>query len=292
MHNAKLGTSETIRLLNTSSKGNNKKLNEGASPPYNRAYGRGHLKFIQWLSGLIDGDGCFLISKAGYASLEITVDIPPHRGGISTPAGVDIRDERALRLIQHHYSGSVKYRVNNTSIRYRLHNKLGLITLINDINGEIRNPIRLIQLAKICNLYNIILKDTKPLTKNNAWLSGFFDADGTITINSTNNQLSISIGQKDPELLHLIASLFNGYVYPDNGKYKSYKWYITDRDNILLLLDYFKSNPSKTLKNNRIHLISKYYSLKDMKAYRADNNSLLYRKWEDLLNKWGGFAPL
>jgi hypothetical protein len=30
-------------------------------------------KFKQWLAGLIDGNGCFLLSKKGYASLEITM---------------------------------------------------------------------------------------------------------------------------------------------------------------------------------------------------------------------------
>lgn len=30
--------------------------------------------FKEWLAGLIDGDGCFLLSKKGYASLEITVE--------------------------------------------------------------------------------------------------------------------------------------------------------------------------------------------------------------------------
>lgn len=32
-----------------------------------------NLKKYQWIAGLIDGDGCFLISSKGYASLEITV---------------------------------------------------------------------------------------------------------------------------------------------------------------------------------------------------------------------------
>ena len=31
--------------------------------------------FNQWLAGLIDGDGCFLLSKKGYASLEIVMEI-------------------------------------------------------------------------------------------------------------------------------------------------------------------------------------------------------------------------
>ena|SRR4051794_13838423 len=31
--------------------------------------------FNQWLAGLIDGDGCFQLSKKGYASLEIVMEI-------------------------------------------------------------------------------------------------------------------------------------------------------------------------------------------------------------------------
>jgi hypothetical protein len=33
-----------------------------------------NIVFKEWLAGLIDGDGCFLLSKKGYASLEITVE--------------------------------------------------------------------------------------------------------------------------------------------------------------------------------------------------------------------------
>ena len=32
-------------------------------------------KFNEWLAGLIDGDGCFQLSKKGYASLEITMEL-------------------------------------------------------------------------------------------------------------------------------------------------------------------------------------------------------------------------
>ena len=36
-----------------------------------------------------------------------------------------------------------------------MNNKQGLLNLIKTINGEIRNPIRLLKLNKICNKYNI-----------------------------------------------------------------------------------------------------------------------------------------
>lgn len=70
------------------------------------------LSFNQWLAGLIDGDGCFLLNKKGYASLEITVDL---------------RDQNALYLIKDSYGGSIKLRSNSKSIRYRLHDKTGLL---------------------------------------------------------------------------------------------------------------------------------------------------------------------
>jgi len=51
--------------------------------------------FNQWLAGLIDGDGCFQLSKKGYASLEITVET---------------RDKHCLYQIKHKFGGSIKLR--------------------------------------------------------------------------------------------------------------------------------------------------------------------------------------
>ena len=93
------------------------------------------------MAGVIDGDGCFLLSKKGYASLEITIQL---------------RDVRCLNLIKQNFGGSIKVRANQNHIRYRLHNKQGLLKLISGINGLIRNPIRMLQLAKICEKYNIL----------------------------------------------------------------------------------------------------------------------------------------
>lgn len=42
-------------------------------------------RFYEWLAGIIDGDGCFLLSKKGYASLEITTQL---------------RDKKCLYLIK------------------------------------------------------------------------------------------------------------------------------------------------------------------------------------------------
>ena len=232
------------------------------------------LKFKQWLAGLIDGDGCFLLSKKGYASLEITMDI---------------RDERALQAVKNVYGGSIKLRSGVSALRYRLHSKKSLLGLINDVNGLIRNPVRLIQLNYICVNYAIALKYPEKLTLDNGWFSGFFDADGTVTIKSTNWQLSISASQKTSELLTPLVELFGGYVYIDRGGQGSFKWYVTKKEDILNLIEYFKKYPSRSAKNNRLHLIPKIYEFKAMKAHIAPSESLLAKSWNILINKWKNY---
>lgn len=258
-----VGTSEAIRLLNIRLIHNLNNSDIHASP-----------WFKQWLAGLIDGDGCFLLSKKGYASLEITMGI---------------RDERALQAVKNVYGGSIKLRSGLSALRYRLHNKEGLLNIIKDVNGYIRNPIRLIQLNYICVKYNLTLNYPEKLTRDNGWLSGFFDADGTITINSCNWQLSISAGQKTYEILTPLVELFGGYVYIDRGGHGSFKWYLTKKEDILNLIEYFKKYPSRSAKKNRLQLVPKFYELKNMKAHIAPSNSLLFKSWNIFINKWNNY---
>ena len=160
------------------------------------------------MAGLIDGDGCFQLSKKGYASLEITMDI---------------RDSHCLYQIKQKFGGSIKLRSGAKAVRYRLHHKSGLLSLISAVNGLIRHPNRMVQLKRICDAYKILFIYPEPLTFSNGWLAGFFDGDGTITINGLNNQLSISIGQKTPYLLEPLVALYGGNVYIDRGSHRSFK---------------------------------------------------------------------
>ncbi len=119
-------------------------------------------KFNEWLAGLIDGDGCFLLSQKGYGSLEITVDIC---------------DSYCLYVIKNQYGGSLKLRSGSKSVRYRLHHKEGLLKLLNNLNGLIRHSNRLLQYNKLCFKYNIFVLPMVDLVFDSSWMSGFFDAD-------------------------------------------------------------------------------------------------------------------
>ena len=257
--NSRVGTSEAIRLLNLDTKLNS------------------NVKWKEWLAGLIDGDGSFLLTKKGYASLEITMDI---------------RDEHALQIIKNVYGGSIKLRSGAKALRYRLHHKSGLLNLIKDVNGNIRNSNRLVQLNKICHKYELHLIYPEKLIYNSGWFSGFFDADGSITINKLNTQLSVSVSQKNFELLQPLIELYGGNVYIDRGSSQSFKWYISKREDILNIVEYFKIYPSRSEKIKRLHLIPKYYELKDLKAHKALPGTFLEKSWKIFNTKWLKYEDL
>jgi hypothetical protein len=247
----RVGSSETLRSLSLDTKS--------------------ELHWNQWLAGIIDGDGCLLVSKSGYPSCEITMGI---------------EDEHALLIIKQKLGGSVKLRTGANALRYRLHNKAGMIDLVTRINGHVRNNVRLKQLESVCLNLNITMLQPTELTKFNGWFSGFFDADGTVTYSMKNGypQLAITVTNKYEENVKYFASVFGGKVYFDKGGYGSYKWFIQSQKDIEIFVDYTKNFPSRSHKNPRLFLIPKYYELKKLKAYKQD--SALFKTWIRFNASW------
>lgn len=103
-----------------------------------------------------------------------------------------------MYLIKQKFGGSIKIRsgIDTKCLRYRLHHKEGLLKLIGAVNGLIRNPIRIAQLAKICDKYSIEIIYPNELVYDNGWLSGFIDSDGSIYYNLQSLQLFITASQK------------------------------------------------------------------------------------------------
>jgi len=215
------------------------------------------IKFNQWLAGLIDGDGCFLLSKKGYASLEIVAHI---------------RDKNCLYQIKQKFGGAIKLRTNLNHLRYRMHHKQGMLDIINAVNGEIRNPIRLLQLSKICDKYDIPVIQSAPLTYDNGWFSGFFDSDGSIYLNLSSSQMLITAGQKNRYLLDNLCELYGGSIYIEKT---SFKWIVFKKSDIIKLIEYFRSNPCRSAKLNRINAISKYLELRSLKAHLSEDSTIL-----------------
>ena len=83
-----------------------------------------------------------------------------------------------------------------------------------------------------------------------------------------------------------MIELYGGNVYIDNGNTKSFKWYITKKEVVLKLIDYFTKHPSRSAKNNRLHLVPKFYELKNLKAHNASPETFLAKSWEIFIKKW------
>lgn len=232
-------------------------------------------RFYEWLAGYIDGDGCFLLSKKGYASLEIVTQL---------------RDKKCLYLIKQKFGGSVKLYSGNNYLRYRLHHKEGLLNLIDKVNGLLQNPIRILQLGKICEKYNLKLKDPKPLTYYNGWFSGFFDTDGSIYLNDARGQIFITATQKNRFILDILVELYGGTIYP-MVKEGAFKWICFKKKEVLSLVNnYFKINPCRSEKMIRINMVNKFYELRKLHAHNGSVNSVLGKAWKHYLVKWNSIV--
>lgn len=109
-------------------------------------------RFNEWLGGLIDGDGCFLLSKKGYGSLEVVTEL---------------RDQNALYQVKQKFGGAVKHRAGDNHLRYRLHNRPGLIRLAAAVGTQLRNPTRVHQLNRLAAHYGFPLEYASPLAYRN-----------------------------------------------------------------------------------------------------------------------------
>ena len=227
------------------------------------------LAFKEWLAGLIDGDGYFLLSKNGYNSCEITMHT---------------RDKKVLYLVQHMYGGSVKQISNAFAFKYKLRNRAGLIALIKDVNGLIRNPIRLLQMNKLCVKFNIELKCSNNLTFNNGWLSGFIDSDGSIYYNEASGQVFIGISQKNKYLLEPLINIYGGRVDISSPKTEAFKYVIYRKGELFNLIDnYFNKYPLRTEKLKRVNLIKQFYLVR---LSKKNQDIVKFNEWIKFKDRW------
>ena len=233
-------------------------------------YNNNEIPFFQWIAGLIDADGSFNYTKKGFASLKIVMDI---------------NDKSALYEIKHKYGGSIKHIAGFNTLKYKLQDKKSLINLINDINGLIRNPIRILQLNKICVKYNILLKEPLPLIYNNGWFSGFIDGDGSIYIDEKSDQLIISVTQRNKYLLDPLIKLYGGRINIISYK-EAFQYTIYRKKEVLKLIDnYFKKYPLRSSKIHRLNLIKNFYLCRNYKC--LDINQLdKFNEWIKFKNQW------
>ena len=233
--------------------------------------------FCEWFSGIIDGDGCFLVSKKGYTSLEVTMGA---------------EDLPLLQFIKTKFGGSIKMRSNANAYRYRMHNKEGMLKIIACVNGHIRHSTRLHQLHRICTYLQVSCQLPSPLDKQSHWFAGFFDAEGTIllAVKRERPELTLRVTNRLIQDIQWYKDIFGGSIYFDRSQNGYYSWSIQSREAILEFLVYFKSHPFRSQKAKRLFLIHEYFNLYDRKAFPA--TSPHYKEWVLFMDKWNQKIPI
>jgi hypothetical protein len=203
-----------------------------------------------------------------------------------------------------------------------LHNKKGLTELLHAINGNIRNSIRQQQLKSVLNLYNIKYVEPHAFFWYDGYASGLLDSDGSVSLSVKkhasrikNNpeqkgtlgkiqrlqhakavQLSIKITQKYKKNVDFLTKPFSnpilnsdkpfGYIVFDKSQNGYYSWTISSKTDITVFLYYILKSPCYSKKAHRLRLIQVFYELYEQKAYLAQEETYLKRRWNNFANNW------
>jgi len=254
------------------------------------------ISWNQWLAGLIDGDGYLAIQKSNNVAVcEITMPL---------------EDEKVLQQIKQKLGGSITLRSGAKAVRYRLCHQIGIKNLILRINGSIRNTVRIPQFKTLCNKFNVAYLESKPLTLDNGYIAGFFDADGTIYIginkaspknsiipgtqgkiirlqNSRgHNQLRIEISNKYKENLIMFKKAFNSGSIRTIVNRKMNVVHIYQVEHVDSFLQYVRKYPLYSTKKKRLLMVKKYFELKRIKSHLAPPSSMKQKVWNLFCKKW------
>lgn len=262
----------------------------------------------EWFAGLVDGDGCFYINKKKEVSFELTTHV------------TDSRIVYNLKNILK--GGSVRLRSGSKSIRYRVKKKDIVRDIILRLNGQLKNPQRLNQLKKACELLAI---DYKPsfltIEPDSSYLSGLIDSDGTITISISHsskkdsqqigklakqirlqnsrgfNQLSLKVTSIYESPLTLLYNSYQvGRIYKEtaNKSNKSpkdkYHWTFSSEDDFRFLYSYLRKHPLKSIKKHRIRLSLIYFHYKKLKYHLKDSGTVEHKLWIKFCKSWFKYA--
>lgn len=262
-------------------------------------------KWNKWFAGLTDGDGCFYINKSeNSVSFEITTHTT---------------DVRTLYIIKNMLkAGQVKLRSGSNSVRYRVKQKSVIIEIIERLNGKLYNPARVSQFKQVCNMYNIqYITPPSFISKDDAYLSGLIDSDGSFAISVTNSsavdsqisgvagriirlanargfsQISLKITSSYETYLNLIKDSYGyGSVYLEKANIKNknpnckYNWTIKSDADFQTLFEYLKKNPLKTVKMHRMRLSLLYFKYKNLNYHLKPAGTIESKVWAKFSKLW------
>ena len=241
--------------------------------------------FKYWFIGFTEGDGSFIVNKNGYLEFKVTQS--------STDAQILFYIKKQLGF------GSVVVQCKKSKThQFRVRDKKGILTLIQIFNGNLLLEKKYIRFKNWVNAFNSCYKSSIRITNKtnrpsleNAWLSGFTDAEGCFCANavkrsSTYTQIQVRyfLSQKgESDLLTSFGLLLGGKVY----FLKSYQGYqlTVQLSKLRKVLRYFQLYPLKTKKSNDFLIWVKIYKLVVSKQHLTSNGLIKIQNLIDKLNK-------
>lgn len=159
---------------------------------YSKYYPHNNLpekEFLEWFIGFFEGDGGLINFKNGRNSIVIVQ-----------------KEKEILELIKNNFKfGNVQIHSKKKEIyQWVVYTEKDIKLLINLFNGNFTLPIEVLKLEKFMSYFNILLlKNNQSIiqhinicrlpTLNDAWLSGFTDAEGCFTISFLTNQITYRV---------------------------------------------------------------------------------------------------
>lgn len=195
-------------------------------------YSRSDQSFNEWLSGVIDGDGHFLVEHGKYPRFILDQES---------------KNLPILLIIQKTIGGIITKVNNKDAFRYTLNKRILIESLVHRINGNIRNSVRSKQFNRVCQLLEIPIIPAIVFTQNNAWMAGFFDTDGHISAGWIRKPaIQIAITNKHKVDMEFLIPIFNGNIYETKTMNPCHRWAVGSRSDVLEMVDYFTSSDLPT----------------------------------------------
>jgi len=242
--------------------------------------------FKSWLIGFAEGDGYFGVDKRGYLTFKLTQS--------TTDCQVLFFIKKSLGF----GSVSLQSKSSNTH-QYRVRDKNNLINIINIFNGNLITKAKIAQFKDFLKAFNskyntdiTFIECNKKVTLDNAWLSGFTDAEGCFTssasLSKATNKHIVTVryivSQKnDIEFSQYLAGLINGYL----TYIKSYDGYntVVNHSKLNIIINYIESYPLKTKKHVSYLRWLKVYELVKSKHHHNTNGIEKIKSLIKLINK-------
>ena len=227
--------------------------------------------FKWWFIGFTEGDGSFILNKDGYLEFKVT------QSSVDAQILFYIKKELGFGSV------SIQDKINKTH-HFRVRDKENLLKLISVFNGNLLTRYKINQFKlwvegfnKRYNMKIEVLESKQIVNLNNAWLSGFTDAEGCFTSSVLTSKYGKTIvtvryiiSQKDDkDFSQSVATLLDGYI----THVKSYHGYniVVNFGKLGKILNYLKNYPLKTKKLISYNKWLKiYYLVKNKKHFTPE----------------------